>query len=100
MSKLRKSARGRDCQVRIPGCPGNPETVVLAHGNGSAAGKGMGMKSPDPIAAFACQYCHDVIDGRRKPPPGWTRADVKLAHAEGIFRTQRIWLEEGLLQTA
>lgn len=100
MTKLRNSARGRDCQVRIPGCLHTPETVVLAHGNGSAAGKGIGMKSPDPIAAFACAYCHDVCDGRRKPPEGWTRADVKLAHAEGIFRTQRIWLDEGQLKVA
>ena len=29
---LRKLAKGRDCQVRLPGiCNGNPETVVLAH---------------------------------------------------------------------
>lgn len=29
---LRKEARGRDCQVRLPGiCNFNPETTVLAH---------------------------------------------------------------------
>lgn len=87
--------------VRIPNvCNFNPETTVLAHGNGSAAGKGIGAKSPDPIGAFCCSDCHDVIDGRRKPPPGWTHTDVRLAHAEGIFRTQRIWLEEGRLVIA
>ena len=100
MSKLTQSARGRMCQVRIPGCLFSPETVVLAHGNGSAAGKGMGQKCPDQIAAFACQYCHDVYDRRRKPPEGWTHDDVKLAFAEGVFRTQRIWINEGLLVTA
>ncbi len=32
MADLRKAARGRECQVRIPGvCNGNPETTVLAH---------------------------------------------------------------------
>ena len=32
MANLRKEARGRECQVRLPGiCNGNPETVVLAH---------------------------------------------------------------------
>lgn len=32
MADLRKAARGRECQVRIPGvCNGNPETSVLAH---------------------------------------------------------------------
>ena len=31
-TKLTKAARGRECQVRIPGvCNGNPETTVLAH---------------------------------------------------------------------
>lgn len=31
MSKLRESARGQDCLVRLPGvCNRNPETVVLA----------------------------------------------------------------------
>ena len=28
----RKEARGRDCQIRIPGvCSGDPSTVVLCH---------------------------------------------------------------------
>lgn len=32
MADLRKAARGRECQVRIPGvCNGNSETSVLAH---------------------------------------------------------------------
>jgi len=32
MTNLRKEARGRNCQVRLPGiCNGNPETTVLAH---------------------------------------------------------------------
>lgn len=32
MADLRKAARGRECQVRIPGvCNGNPETTILAH---------------------------------------------------------------------
>ncbi|HFR8650170.1 TPA: nuclease domain-containing protein [Escherichia coli] len=32
MADLRKAARGRECQVRIPGvCNGNPDTSVLAH---------------------------------------------------------------------
>ncbi|WP_435653218.1 nuclease domain-containing protein, partial [Proteus mirabilis] len=32
MANLRKEARGRECQIRMPGvCNGNSETVVLAH---------------------------------------------------------------------
>jgi len=39
--KYTESARGQECQVRIPGiCSHDPETVVFAHLNGG----GMGMK--------------------------------------------------------
>ena len=92
MSKLRQSAKGRECQVRIPGvCNRNPETTVLAHLNGG----GMGMKHPDLFGAFACSACHDEIDRR-------TRLECyevsRLCHLEGIIRTQSIWLKEGLIK--
>ena len=61
MSKLRESAKGQHCMVRLPGvCNGNPETTVLAHLNGG----GMGMKQSDLLGAFACSACHDAVDGR------------------------------------
>lgn len=51
MADLRKAARGRECQVRIPGvCNGNPETTVLAHIR-IAGLCGTGIKPPDLIAA-------------------------------------------------
>ena len=51
--KLRESARGMDCALRIPGaCNHNPETTVLAHL--PCGHKGVGMKSPDNMAVFAC----------------------------------------------
>lgn len=98
MSRIRQSARGEECQVRMPFvCNGNPETTVLAHANGSAAGKGIGMKSIDELSAYACSACHDVIDRRRKPPPGWTMTDVKLAFWEGHARTYQILKRKGLV---
>ena len=55
MSKLRESAKGQPCMVRIPGvCNGNPETTVLAHLNGG----GMGMKNPDFFASFSLSLIH------------------------------------------
>ena len=62
-TKLTKAARGRDCQVRLPGCPGDTETVVLAHYRLSGI-CGTGMKPPDLIGAWACEYCHSLSDGR------------------------------------
>lgn len=93
MSKLRESARGRDCQIRIPSvCSGNPETVVLCH----LPGGGMGGKMPDLFGAFGCQSCHDAVDGRSAAP--YPSPTLKRWFYEGVFRTQEIWLAEGLIK--
>ena len=92
MSKIRKSARGQDCQVRIVGiCNFNPETVVLAH----VGGGGMGIKSGDNEAAYCCSACHDAIDGR--VISGFTPDELKLWHYEGVMRTQSILIKAGLI---
>ena len=92
MSKLTKLARGRECQVRIPGvCNGDPETTVLAHYR-LAGTCGVGMKPHDLLGAWACSSCHDEIDRRTR------RIDsdsASLAHLEGVIRTQAILLKEG-----
>lgn len=87
---LRRLAKGRECQVRLPGvCNGNPETTVLAHYR-LAGISGIGMKSPDLIGAWACSDCHYTVDNVKGD-------DVRLAHAEGVFRTQAILLKEELI---
>ncbi len=88
--KLRDSARGQECTLRIPGvCNFNPETTVLAH---LACGqKGMGLKSPDKMAVFACSCCHDLLDGRRQGE--LDQRDVIRALGE----TQAIWISQGLM---
>ena len=93
MSKYRQSAKGQQCQVRIPGvCNFNPETVVLAHLNGG----GMGMKRPDIHGAYCCSACHDVLDGRVRSD---YVAEMKwLFHHEGVIRTQEIMIKEGVLK--
>lgn len=94
MTNLRKEARGRNCQVRLPGiCNGNPETTVLAHYR-MAGLNGTGMKPDDVIGAWSCSSCHDEIDRRTRK----LEFDVvRLAHAEGVFRTQAILRKEGRL---
>ena len=93
MSKLRKSAQGQECQVRIPAiCNGNQETVVLAHLNGA----GMGMKHADIHGSYACSACHDVIDGRVKA--GIAQDSIILMHLMGMVRTQQIMLKNGLIK--
>ena len=106
MSKITKSARGEECQVRIPGvCNHNPETTVFAH----IGGGGMGMKQPDCEGAYCCSACHDVVDGRvpfemanstafgREISRGFNKAYLYLAHFEGCVRTRKILIEKGLI---
>jgi hypothetical protein len=97
VSKITESARGEDCQVRIPYvCNFNPETTVWAHANGLAAGKARGLKSPDPLGAYACSKCHDVIDGRVRVP-GLSYGEVQLAFHEGHQRSFIKLVEKGLV---
>lgn len=60
---LRKLARGQECQLRFPGCPGNRETVCLCHLR-RANVAGMGQKPPDLCGVYGCDYCHSILDGR------------------------------------
>jgi hypothetical protein len=91
-SKLRKSARGMECNVRLPNiCNWNPETTILAHKNGG----GTSYKTSDFMAAFCCSDCHLEVDRKTTKMDA---EEVKLAHAEGIFRTQQYWLDIGLIK--
>lgn len=85
MSKLRNMARGQPCQVRLPGCNGGGDYTVLAHYR-IAGYNGVGMKPPDILGAWACSKCHDLADFRAFLP-NYTRAEIRLAHCEGVLRT-------------
>lgn len=94
-TKLTKSARGQDCQVRIPNvCNHNPDTVVLAHLNGG----GGGMKHDDIHGAYACSTCHAWLDGGYVHH--FNRDYRDLLHLEAVIRTQIIMLDKGLISHA
>ena len=87
--KLRDSARGKECQVRIPGmCNRNPETTILAHINGG----GTGTKTSDLFGAFCCSSCHDIVDGKVRQD-AFSRDEIDLMHRQGVQRTQQYWLD-------
>ncbi|MDQ6988481.1 MAG: DUF1364 domain-containing protein [Mariprofundaceae bacterium] len=93
--KLRKSAQGQDCTLNIVGvCNYNTETTVLAHLPSDMAG--MGSKSPDFCACFACSDCHDVIDGRVMNVEAVVHREFYMLRAQ--VRTLKIWIEEGLIE--
>ncbi|QQE90463.1 nuclease domain-containing protein [Azotobacter chroococcum] len=89
--KLRDSARGQECTVRLPGiCNWNPETTVLAHL--PCGQKGIGLKGFDTVAVYACSSCHDAIDGRSAGEIDWR--DMFRAVAE----THQVLIRAGILK--
>ena len=87
--KLRDSARGQSCTLRLPGCGHDDGTVVLAHL--PVGMRGVGIKTPDLFAIHACDACHARLDGRIKAEIDFR--DVLRALAE----TQMRWYEAGLI---
>ena len=81
-----------ECEVRLPSvCNFNPETTVLAH----LGGAGTGRKHDDLFGSFCCSNCHAAIDGQMKTV--YTKEELKLAHYDGVQRTQQIWLDSDLV---
>jgi len=95
MSKIRESARGEHCTVRLPCCNSNTETTVLAHINGIRFKHGTGKKVNDLLGAYCCSSCHDVLDGRVKH--NFERDYLKLAHYEGVMETIMKLSEKGII---
>lgn len=80
--------------MRLPGiCNGNSETVVLAHYR-MAGLNGTGIKPDDIFGAWCCSSCHDECDRRARI---MDNEYVRLAHLEGVLRTQAILRKEGKL---
>ena len=96
MSKIRESAEGVPFQIRmIDICNHDPRTTVWCHANGSAAGKGSGMKSHDLLGAYGCSACHDVYDRRKNTDT--PRVEVENAFWEGHARSLVLLIERGII---
>jgi hypothetical protein len=93
--KLRDSARGRDCELRLTGtCNHNSATTVLAH---IGHGGGVSIKCSDTMAVFACSDCHDVIDGRVSYSSS-QNPNIEEDKLRALEATQSYWIREGLLK--
>ena len=108
MSKIRESARGEECTLRIPGvCNRNLETVVLCHA--PYPGK-FGSRKDNWWSAYGCSDCHDYVDGRggsvNLQDEFWhnvargrgSRVGVEDYWLPAIHETQAKLIEKGLLQ--
>jgi hypothetical protein len=103
VSKITESARLEECQIRLAGiCNRNPETTVWCHANGSAAGKGIGMKSHDLLGAYGCSDCHDAYDRRNLGSANrrHNREHIELAFWQGHARSVLILVEKGIVVMA
>ena len=92
-SKITKSARDEECQVRIPGvCNFDNSTTIFAHLNGG----GMGAKVNDIHGSYCCSSCHDAVDNRVKTqyPP----EKIRTWLLDGTIRTQVLLLDKGLIK--
>jgi len=96
MSKIRKSAKMKQCLARIPNCCNyRDETTCHGHLNGA----GVGIKHNDILGARVCSSCHAVIDAL---PKSNMVADLEQARKllyfyEAIYRTQMELVDEGLI---
>lgn len=98
MSKIRQSARGKECQVRIVGvCNGRNDTVVWAHCNGLASGRGIGLKAKDLLGAYACSDCHDAYD-RRTIPEHVDYEQIQQDFYAGHIRSLVILIDDGIIK--
>jgi hypothetical protein len=95
--KLRQSARGEECLVRLPGCPADAAMTIWSHYRGGAGGKGKSIKATDIAGAYACTHCDGIYDGQTPRPAGMTKAEVDLAWLEGHVRSLVRLQQKGLL---
>ena len=61
--KIRNSAKGEDCSLRVSRECRDGETVVFAHLNSNY--RGVGIKSPDIFGVYSCYWCHLLLDSNR-----------------------------------
>ena len=92
--RIRESARGEDCTVRIPGvCRAHPDYTIWSHAPLGAAGKGRGLKALDLCGAYCCTACDAVIDGQSPLPGGYSRAmalnDWFMGHMRSLVRLRQ-----------
>lgn len=96
--KLTESARGQSCT----NCEADDGTVVWAHSNQQAHGKGKSLKAHDIFGAYLCMRCHSWLDcGIGKDPTGVyddNRDDKREMWRRAHDRTLLRLVETGVLK--
>lgn len=84
--KIRESARGEDCTLRVSHQCQDGETVVFCHLN--TPFKGVAIKSPDLFGVYGCYHCHVLLDSSKVDYQDQQRA---------LFETQYKLYQKGLI---
>ena len=85
--KIRASANGEACSLRVSPFCQDGETVIPAHLNSNY--RGVGIKSPDIWIVYACYHCHSMLDASKVHPRDQLRA---------LQETQYKLMEKGLMK--
>lgn len=78
-------------------CNRNDGTIVAAHCNELALGRGFGHKAPDYLVAYLCHACHDAVDGRAQ---GLSIAEKRSMWNRAYVVTVSWWWRDGLVKVA
>jgi len=97
VSAITESARGEECQVRIPGvCTFDLEKTIWSHARHASGGKGKSIKAFDVCGAYACTACDAAYD-QMIGVKHMTREQVDLDWFHGHLRSLVILKRKGLI---
>lgn len=82
---------------RCAHCNRDDGTVVAAHNNELALGRGFAHKTPDYMVAYLCHECHDVVDGRRG---GLDLEQKRAIWNRAYVQTVAWWFRDKLVKVA
>lgn len=88
--KLLDMARDYPCAH----CNAQDGTVVAAHCNELALGRGHSHKTPDYLVAYLCHRCHDHVDGRAG---GLTREEKHAMWNRAYVQTVAWWFRDRIV---
>ena len=94
-SKLRESAKGEQCSLRLsPRCTDEYGAVVLCH---IGRNRGIATKCNDLHSVYGCNHCHDIIDGRVKSQ--FSKLEIEAEKLRAQEETQLKFIAKGLMWT-
>ena len=93
LQKLLDAARNYPCAH----CNRQDGTIVAAHCNELALGRGFAHKTPDFLVAYLCSVCHDAVDGRAG---GLTREQKHVMWNRAYVQTLAWLFRDGVVVVA